>query len=57
MGSSPGKVKPKILIGINCFSSKHTALMSKSKDWLAQNQDNVEQHIFLQTVFFRELIL
>ena len=27
--------------GICCFSSKHTALRSKSKDWLARNQDNV----------------
>jgi hypothetical protein len=24
-----------------CFSAKHIALRSKSKDWLAQNQDNV----------------
>jgi hypothetical protein len=28
-------------IGICCFSSKHAALMRKSKDWLAQNQNNV----------------
>ena len=28
-------------IGICCFSSKHAVLRSKSKDWLAQNQDNV----------------
>ena len=28
-------------IGICCFSAKHTALRRKSKDWLAQNQDNV----------------
>ena len=29
-------------IGICCFSTKHSALMgSKSKDWLAQNQDHV----------------
>ena len=27
-------------ISICCFSAKHTALRSKSKDWLAQNQDN-----------------
>ena len=25
--------------GICCFSSKHTALMSKVKDWWAPNQD------------------
>ena len=26
---------------IYCFSAKHSALRSKSKDWLAPNQDNV----------------
>ena len=30
-------------IGISCFSAKHTALRGKSKDWLARNQDNVNQ--------------
>jgi len=29
--------------GICCFSAKHTALRRKSKDWLAQNQDNVSE--------------
>jgi hypothetical protein len=28
-------------IGICCFSAKHAALWRKSKDGLAQNQDNV----------------
>jgi hypothetical protein len=28
-------------IGICCFSAKHTALRRKTKDWLAQNQNNV----------------
>jgi hypothetical protein len=28
-------------IGIRCFSDKYTLLNRKSKDWLAQNQDNV----------------
>jgi hypothetical protein len=28
-------------IGICCFPAKHTALRRKSKDWVAQNQDNV----------------
>jgi hypothetical protein len=28
-------------IGICCFSAKHTALMGKSKDWLARNPNNV----------------
>ena len=30
-------------IGICCFSTKHTALEKKRKDWLAQNQDNVSE--------------
>jgi hypothetical protein len=30
-------------IGMCCFSAKHAALSSKSKDWLARNQDNVSE--------------
>ena len=30
-------------IGIFCFSTKHTALKNKSKDWLAWYQDNVSR--------------
>jgi hypothetical protein len=30
-------------IGICCFSAKHAALRRKSKDWLAQNQDNMSE--------------
>ena len=30
-------------IGICCFHAKHAALRRKSKDWLAQNQDNVSE--------------
>jgi hypothetical protein len=30
-------------IGNSCFSSKHAALRRKSKDWLAQNQNNVSE--------------
>jgi hypothetical protein len=30
-------------IGICCFSVKHAALRSKSKDWLAMNQNNVSE--------------
>jgi len=30
-------------IGICCFSAKHAALRRKSKDWLAQNQNNVSE--------------
>ena len=29
--------------GICCFSAKHITLRSKSKDWLARNQDNVSE--------------
>jgi hypothetical protein len=32
--------KTKHKIGICCFSTKHAALRRKSKDWLAQKQDN-----------------
>jgi hypothetical protein len=30
-------------ICIFCFSANHLALMSKRKDWLAHNQDNVPE--------------
>ena len=30
-------------IGMCCFSAKHAALMSKNKDWLARNQNNVSE--------------
>ena len=30
-------------IGICCFSAKHAVLRSKSKDWLAWNQNNVSE--------------
>ena len=30
-------------IGICCFSAKHTTLRRKSKDWLAQNLDNLSE--------------
>jgi len=30
-------------IGIYCCSTKHTTLMSVTKDWWAQNQDNVSK--------------
>jgi hypothetical protein len=31
------------VIGTSCVSTKHAALRRKSKDWLAQNQDNVSE--------------
>jgi len=44
LGSGPGRVIPKNYnIGICCFSTKHAALKIKSKDWLAQNQNNVSE--------------
>ena len=41
-----------IKIGICCFSTKYTTLRCKSKDGLAQNQDNVSEwsDIFFQIV-------
>ena len=30
-------------IGMCCFSARHAALRSKSKDWLARNQNNVSK--------------
>jgi len=30
-------------IDICCFSTKHTALRRKSKDWMARNQNNVSE--------------
>jgi hypothetical protein len=43
IGPDPGRVKRKTEIGICYFSSKHTALRRKSKDWLARNLDNVSE--------------
>ena len=43
LSSSPSRVKQVFKIGINCFSVKHAALKSKTKDWLARNQDNVSE--------------
>ena len=47
-------------IGICCFSAiKHAALRRKSKDWLAQNQDNVSEwnHMSTGNCCFSELAL
>jgi hypothetical protein len=30
-------------INMCCFSAKHASLRSKSKDWLARNQNNVSE--------------
>ena len=37
------RVKPKNKIGLYCFSTKHVALRSSSKYWLACNQENMSQ--------------
>jgi len=40
--------------GICCFFAEHTALGRKSKDWMAQNLDNVsrvEPYVYLWTCF------
>ena len=53
MGSSSSRVKTKTKVGIRCFSAKHVALRSKSKDWLAWNQNNVSEWsdiVYLRTV-------
>jgi len=49
LGSSPSGVKPDYKIGISCFSSKHEALSSKSKDWLARNQNKVSEESNMST--------
>ena len=43
-GSEPrsGQTKDNKL-GICCFSAKHASLKSKSKDWLARNQNNMSE--------------
>ena len=37
-------------IGICCFSTKHTALRSKNKDWLARNRDNASEWTDMSTL-------
>ena len=37
-------------IGMCCFSAKHAALRSKSKDWLAGNQINVSEWSDMSTL-------
>ena len=37
-------------IGICCSSAKHTSLRSKSKDWLAWNQNNVSEWSDMSTL-------
>jgi hypothetical protein len=34
-------------IVIGCFSANHAALRNKSKDWLARNQNNVQNKILV----------
>ena len=45
-----GWVKPKTCKISTCsFSTKYTVLMSKSKNWLAWNQDNVSEWSNMRT--------
>jgi len=39
VGSSSGRVKPRTIKLVLLLSTKHAELRSKSKDWLAQNQN------------------
>jgi hypothetical protein len=45
LGSSSGRVKPMTikLVFVASPLSTHAAIRSKSKDWLAENQDNVSE--------------
>jgi hypothetical protein len=44
LGLEPGSCQTKDgKISICCFSPKHAALRRKSKDWLAQNQNNMSK--------------
>jgi hypothetical protein len=36
-------------IGICCFSAEHKTLRIQSKDWLARNQDNMSECIYMST--------
>jgi hypothetical protein len=50
VGLSLDVVKQKtIKIGTCCFSAKNAALRSKTKDWLAGNQDNMSERSNMST--------
>jgi hypothetical protein len=55
-GTRSGQTKD-YKIGICCFSVKHAALKSKSKDWLALNQNNVTEwsDIFTRGLLFQRV--
>ena len=40
-------------IGICCFSAKYEALRSKSKDWLARNQNNEWSDMSIRGLLFQ----
>ena len=46
-------------IGVCCFSAKHAALRSRSKYWLARNQNNVSEwgNMSIRGLCFSELAL
>ena len=39
----------KLKVGICCFSVKYTTFSIKSKDWLAENDDNVSEYSDIST--------
>jgi hypothetical protein len=43
LGFESHSALPITINGYVCFSAKHAALRSKSKDWLVRNQDNVSK--------------
>ena len=49
--SRSGKTKD-YKIGICCFSIKHATLGIKSKDWFAQNKDNIRVEFLLDYFVF-----
>ena len=53
----PRLVKPKNKISICYFSAKHEAIRSKSKDWLAWNQNNLSSGEIPLYCCFSELAL
>ena len=52
MDSNPGRVKPN---AIKQIFAKHTTLLSKSRDWLARNHDNVFRRSDMSECCYSEL--
>jgi len=52
-GPRLGQIKDYMEIGICCSFAKHVTLMSKSRDWLARNQDNVSDRSSTHGLLFQ----